>query len=290
MSEGRAIQGKETQMARSSSGGSRKTASTSRSSKSQSRSSKSRTTSSSSKDRTHKRTSTTSNGRGKQSKSGSNAAGKGIPDYTIIDPEQIEEAVDVYVDVPVVQVEEIKFEMDDLRAHLAVLAEAGHFVQLNAGASVRLGKVELDIQGVEAQVLLEARLHNVTAILARVLTSLDRNPQLLKSVGEALGDVGSGAHGLLEDTGDTVKDVGKGADSALQDVGKGAGKGVAQIGQGAGQGVEGLGQGAGQGVQDIGQGAGQGVEGLGQGAGQGVQDIGQGAGQGVQNLAKGGDS
>jgi hypothetical protein len=207
-----------------------------------------------------------------------------------MDPGQIEEAVDVYVDVPALQVEEIKFEMDDLRAHLAVLAEAGHFVQLNAGAAVRLGKVELDIQGVETQVLLEARLHNVTAILGRVLTSLDRNPQLLKSVGEALGDVGSGAHGLLEDTGDTLKGVGKGADSALQDVGKGAGKGVSQIGQGAGQGVEGLGQGAGQGVQDIGQGAGQGVEGLGQGAGQGVQDIGQGAGQGVQNLAKGGGS
>jgi hypothetical protein len=252
-------------MASSSSSGSRKTSSTSRaktrarpssnrSSKSQSRSSKSRASS-------------TSNRRGKQSKSGSNGAGKGIPDYTIIDPEQIEEAVDVYVDAPVVQVEEIKFEMDDLRAHLAVLAEAGHFVQLNAGASVRLGKVELDIQGVEVQALLEARLHNVTAILARVLTSLDRNPQLLKSVGDALGDVGSGAHGLLEDTGDTLKDVGKGADSALQDVGKGAGKGVGQIGEGAGHGVQGLGQGAGQGVQDIGQGAGQGVQGLAKGGG-----------------------
>ena len=39
-----------------------------------------------------------------------------------------------------------------------MLAEAGHFVQLNAGAAVRLGKVELDIQGVETQALLEARL------------------------------------------------------------------------------------------------------------------------------------
>jgi hypothetical protein len=270
-------------MARSTSSGSRKTSSSSRA-KTQARNS--------STGSSKKRTSSTSNRRGKQSNSssGSNGAGKGIPDYTITDPQQIEEAVDVYVDVPVVQVEEIKFEMDDLRAHLAVLAEAGHFVQLNAGAAVRLGKVELDIQGVEVQALLEARLHNVTAILARVLTSLDRNPELLKSVGDALGDVGSGAHGLLEDTGDTLKDVGKGADSALQDVGKGAGKGVSQIGQGAAQGVEGLGQGAGQGVQDIGQGAGQGVEGLGQGAGQGVQDIGQGAAQGVQSLAGGGGS
>jgi hypothetical protein len=155
-----------------------------------------------------------------------------LPDYSIVDPEQIEEAVDVYVDAPVVQVEEIEFEIDDLRAHVALLAEAGHFVQINAGVAVRLGKVELDIKGVETQALLEVRLRNVSAILERVLTSLDRNPDLLESVGEALGDVGGGAHNLLTDTGDVVKSAGKGAESALQDVGRGAGKGVAGIGQG----------------------------------------------------------
>ena len=204
-----------------------------------------------------------------------------LPDYSVIDPGDIDEAVDVYVDAPVVKVDEIKFEMDDLRAHLAVLAEAGHFVQISAGAGVRLGKVELEIQGVETQALLEARLHNVTAILARVLTTLDRNPELLKSVGDALGDVGAGAHDLLTDTGDTVKSAGKGAESAVQEVGQGAGEGVAGIGSGAQQGVEGLGQGAEQGVQGLGQGLGQGAE-------QGVEGVGQGAQQGVQDLAQGG--
>jgi hypothetical protein len=202
-----------------------------------------------------------------------------LPDYSTVDPQDIDEAVDVYVDAPVVQVDEIKFEMDDLRAHLAVLAEAGHFVQINAGAAARLGKVELDIQGVETQALLEARLANVTAILARVLTTLDRNPELLQSVGEALGDVGGGAHDLLHDTGDVVKSAGKGAESAVQDVGRGAGQGVAGIGRGAEQGVEGLGQGAQQGVEGVGQGAQEGVEGVGQGAGQGVQDLGGGGRQ-----------
>jgi len=204
-----------------------------------------------------------------------------------MDPEQIEEAVDVYVDAPVVQVDEIKFELDDLRAHLAVLAEAGHFVQINAGVAARLGKVELDIKGVETQAMLEVRLENVTAILARVLTSLDRNPELLESVGKALGDVGGGAHDLLSDTGDVVKSVGKGGQSAVQDVGKGAGKGVAEIGQGAQQGVAGLGQGAQRGVEGLGQGAQQGVEGLGQGAQQGVEGLGQGAQQGVEGLGQG---
>ena len=198
------------------------------------------------------------------SRSSSNSASKGLPDYTIVDPDEIEEATDVYLDVPVVQVDEIKLEMEDLRAHLAVLAEAGHFVQLNVGASVRLGKVELDIQGVETQVLLEARLRNVAKILARVLTSLDRNPQLLESVGQALGDVGGGARDLLYETGDTVKSVGKGAGEAVGEIGAGAGRGVSGIGKGAQQGVEGLGQGAGRGLQGVGQGGAQGVQNLGQ--------------------------
>jgi hypothetical protein len=207
---------------------------------------------------------------------GASGSGQNLPDYSVVDPKQINEAVDVYVDAPVIKVDEIKFELDDLRAHLAVLAEAGQFVQINAGAAVRLGKVELDIKTVETQALLEARLDNVTAILARVLTTLDRNPELLASVGEALGDIGGGAHDLLGDTGDVVKSAGKGADSALKDVGHGAGQGVAGLGRGAEQGVEGLGQGAQQGVQGLGQGAQQGVQGVGQGAQQGLQDLGGG--------------
>jgi hypothetical protein len=188
-------------------------------------------------------------------KSGNSKSGNAsLPDYSVTDPEDIEEAVDVYVDAPVVKVDEIKFEIDDLRAHLAVLAEAGHFVQINAGVGVRLGKVELEIQGVETQALLEARLENVTKILERVVTSLERNPELLRSVGDALGDVGGGAHDLLGDTGQTVKSAGKGAGSAVEQVGQGAGEGVAGIGQGAQQGVEGLGQGAQEGVGGLGQG------------------------------------
>ena len=185
------------------------------------------------------KTSTSRTSRNRRSASNGKRASKDVPDFSVADPEEIEEAVDVFVDAPVVKVDEIKFEIDDFRAHLALLAEAGHFVQLNAGAAVRLGKVELDIQDVETQALLEVRLGEVTKILARVLTTLDRNPELLKSVGDALGDVGGGAHDLLGDTGDVVKSAGRGAGSAVQDVGQGAGRGVAGIGEGAQQGVEG---------------------------------------------------
>src|SRR5215210_5044626 len=71
-----------------------------------------------------------SRGADNRSRSSANRSTPDLPDYSIIDPHDIDEAVDVYVDAPVVKVDEIKFEMDDLRAHLAVLAEAGHFVQV----------------------------------------------------------------------------------------------------------------------------------------------------------------
>src|SRR4029450_8631914 len=257
-------------MARGNSGSGSRSKSRNSSSKSCSRSSSSKSSSRSNRSRT------SSNGKG---------AGKDVPDFSVTDPEELEEAVDVFVDVPVLRVEEIKFELDDLRAHLALLAEAGHFVQLNAGAAVRLGKVELDIQNVETQALLEVRLQEVTKILSRVLTTLDRNPELLKSVGQALGDVGGGAHDLLSDTGDVVGSVCKGAGGAVQDIGQGAERGVAGIGRGAQQGVEGLGEGAQEGVEGLGEGAEEGVAGLGRGAGQGVAGVGEGGGQGVQNLA-----
>src|SRR5215213_7221130 len=107
-------------------------------------------------------------------------------DYSIVDPSEIPEGPDVLVDVPVVKVDEIDFELDDLHAQVAVLAEVRDILQLSVGADVRLGKVELKIEGVEAQALLKARLDNVTAILARVLTTLDRNPELLESIGRAV--------------------------------------------------------------------------------------------------------
>ena len=114
------------------------------------------------------------------------------------------------MDAPRVKVEEIDLEVDDLQAHVAVVAGVARALRLNVGVSARLGKTRLTIAGVQAQARIEARLDNVTAILARVLTSLDHNPRLLGSAGQALGDVGSGTGDVLEATGDTVRGVGRG--------------------------------------------------------------------------------
>ena len=164
-------------------------------------------------------------------------------DYSIVDPAKIEDGPDVLLDVPVVKVDEIDLEVDDLRAQVAVNAEVRQLVQINVGADVRLGKVELNIQGVEAQALVKARLDNVTAILERVLLSLDRNPKLLESVGEAIEEVGGGTGNMLGESGEAVENVGEGAGGALENVGQGTGRGVSQLGKGAGQGVGKLGKG-----------------------------------------------
>ena len=163
-------------------------------------------------------------------------------DYSILDPAKIEEGPDVLLDVPVVKVDEIDLEVDDLRAQVAVRAEMRKLVQLSVGADVRLGKVELNIQGVEAQALVKARLDNVAAILERVLLSLDRNPKLLESVGESIERIGGGTGDMLAESGEAVEDVGEGAGRPSGTSARAPGKGVGQLGQGAGQGVGKLGK------------------------------------------------
>jgi hypothetical protein len=200
-------------------------------------------------------------------------------DYSVLDPRKIQGGPDVLIAVPVVKVDEVDLEVDDLHAQVAVLAEVRKLVKIGVGAEAQLDKVELKIEGVEAQALLKAKLDNVTAILERVLLSLDRNPALLRSVGRSLEDVGAGTGDLLDESGDAVEHVGEGAEEAVKHVGKGTGQAVEQVGKGANQGLEGVGKGARRGVAGAGQGAKRGVAGVGKGAGRGVKGVGKGTKQ-----------
>jgi hypothetical protein len=189
---------------------------------------------------------------------------------------------DVLLDVPELKVDLIHFELDDLNAHVALKARVLDLIKLNVGIDVHLSRVKLDVKGVDAEVVLKARLDHVTAIVDRLLTTLDRNPELVKGLSRAVSEVGQGAGQAVDKTGDAAKDVGEGAQSALQDVGQGAGQATGDIGQGAGQAVGEIGQGAGQAVGDVGQGAGQAAGNLDQvvgGVGQTLGQAGQGAGQ-----------
>ena len=225
-------------------------------------------------------------------------------DYTVIDPGEISDTdePDVIVDVPVVKVDEIHFELDDLMARVSLHAEVLDLVKLSVGVHVELGKVELNIKGVEAQALMRARLDHVTAIIDRVLTTLDRNPEVLQSIakalkpvtegaGKAVGEVGEGANKAVgqigEGAGSAVEDVGEGAEGAVKDVGKGAGSAVEDVGEGAGGAVEDVGEGAGGAVKDVGGGAGKAVGEVGEGANKAVGGLGEGAGEALGGLGQG---
>ncbi|MFF9520994.1 hypothetical protein ACF1DV_03295 [Streptomyces achromogenes] len=202
---------------------------------------------------------------------------------------------DVYLDVPLLKVDQIDLDVEDLRAHVSLQAEVLDLLRLNVGADVALGRVHLGISGVEAQARLEVRLDNVAAIINRVLTTLDRNPQILeeltRGVGSAVRDVGSGARQAVGELGTgasrAVADLGSGAGSAVRDVGRGAGRGVEDVARGAGQAVEGVGRGAGSAVEGVGRGAGSAVEGVGRGAAGAVGGVGRAAGGTVAGAAGG---
>src|SRR5918999_2188343 len=185
---------------------------------------------------------------------------------------------DVLLDVPIIKVDEINFELNDLRTKVSLYAKVLDLVELSVGVDAYLGRVKLVIQGVEAQALLKVRLDNVTAILDRVLTTIDRNPQiverLVEGVSSAVEDVGQGAGEL----------VGEGLNSAVEDIGAGAGE---LVGEGLNYAVEDIGDGAGSAVEDIGAGAGAAVEDVGSGAGHAVGEVGEGAGSAVQDVGSG---
>jgi hypothetical protein len=185
---------------------------------------------------------------------------------------------DVLIDVPVVKVDSIHLELDDLAAHVALKAKILELVNLNVGVDAQLGKVSLDIKGVEAQALLKVRLDHVTAIVDRVLTTVDRNPELVESIGKAVADVGEGAGHTLGESGEAVEDIGEGTEDALGQIGQGAGQAVEGVGQGTGQAAGNLDQvvsNAGQAVGQAGQGAGQAAGALGGGGGGGgaLEDV-----------------
>jgi len=233
---------------------------------------------------------------GKNQTGGATVPEREYQDYTMLHPGSISDSdePDVLVDIPVVEVEEIHFELDNLMARVSLHAEVLDLVKLSVGVHAELGKVELNIKGVEAQALLRARLDHVTAIVDRVLTTLDRNPELIQSIGRSVEKLGSGAGQAVgeigQGAGHAVEDVGEGAEGAVKDVGKGAGGAVEDVGKGAGGAVEDVGKGAGGAVEDVGSGAGQAVgevgKGVGQGAGEALGDVGQGAGQAVGGVGQ----
>jgi hypothetical protein len=123
---------------------------------------------------------------------------------------------DVRLDVPVLRVEEVNLEVEDLSAQASLRTEVFDLFELKVGTEVSLGKVSLDIKGVDAIPKLKVRLDKVAAIIDRVMATIDRvmatideNPQILKDLTRGLDEADI--------------ETGRGAGSGLEDAGEGAG-------------------------------------------------------------------
>jgi hypothetical protein len=160
---------------------------------------------------------------------------------------------DVVLDVPELEVDRITLEVRDLRAHVSILVELANLLNISVGVDARLDEVKLEIEGVEAEVHLVARLKNVRAILVKALETIGEHPEILRilarsisrlvreSLEETLGTLDSALEGL--EVGDTVDEALLGSlgevRTALEDVlerTEGAVEGATQTALGEGEG------------------------------------------------------
>ena len=108
---------------------------------------------------------------------------------------------DVYLTVPTLSVGRIELDVDDLQANINLNAQVANLVTLNAGVAVSIQKVNLTIADVDANLELTVRLGHLVEIVSRVFESLDLNPSLISgivsNVTSAQGDVVGAVDGLL---------------------------------------------------------------------------------------------
>jgi hypothetical protein len=86
---------------------------------------------------------------------------------------------DVLLHVPELSVGRIELDVDNLRANINLNANIANLVKINAGVAVSVKKVNITIADVNAKLDLEVRLGNLVDIVHRVFESLDLNPLLI---------------------------------------------------------------------------------------------------------------
>jgi hypothetical protein len=111
----------------------------------------------------------------------------GRPPSTETPPEG--EEPDVLLDVRELEVDRLTLEVEDLRAHVSLMAELANLLRLSVGVDATLDRVKLEIQGVEANVLLKVRLEHVRAILEKALETIAAQPEILRILTEPLSEL-----------------------------------------------------------------------------------------------------
>ena len=122
---------------------------------------------------------------------------------------------DVFLDVSKLSVDNIELEVDDLFAQVALQAKVAELVDINVGATVEISKVDLEIEGVEAEALLKVRLDEVRQIVSEAMHTLRERPELLTSALEntekltqgALEEAGEASERVLDEAGEAAGDI-----------------------------------------------------------------------------------
>jgi hypothetical protein len=126
---------------------------------------------------------------------------------------------DVLLDVNELEVDTLTLEVDDLRAHVSLMAELASLLRLSVGVDATLAGVRLEIEGVEANVLLKVRLEHVRAILEKALDTIAAQPEILRilslTLSEALRESLGEARATLSELLDGLQ-VGGTVDEALR--------------------------------------------------------------------------
>ena len=86
---------------------------------------------------------------------------------------------DLVLDVPMLDVDELDLEVNELRAHVSLRAELADLVKINVGVDIYLDEVKLGIKGLQAQALLKVKLERVLGIIGEGLEVIDHNPQIV---------------------------------------------------------------------------------------------------------------
>ena len=123
------------------------------------------------------------------------------------------EQPDVILDIPNLSIEEVTIDVQNLQVDISLDARLANLLKLTAGAQASVDQVKIQIKGVQATATLIVRLDNVRAIIERTLQTLDNNPQLvtqlLSTVDNTVNTVGGVAN-------NTVGTVGGIASTALR--------------------------------------------------------------------------
>lgn len=102
--------------------------------------------------------------------------------------------------MPTLSVGRIELEVDDLTANLNLKARVAGLVSINAGVALSVEKVNITIADVEAQVELVVRLGHLVDVVNRVFQSLNLNPLLisaLNGVSDLVDSVVGAVDGLI---------------------------------------------------------------------------------------------